>query len=448
MNKSIIFKHLEAEVERQTNNIELIASENYVSKNILSISGSELTNKYAEGYAGKRYYGGCEFIDKIELETIRLWKELFKTDYELNVQPHCWSAANMWVYLAVHNLLKEKEKAKIKKEFKETWNKIKLEVKNVKVLGMSLDAGWHLTHWAFPSFSGKKFWFFDSYKYEIDESGNIDYDKLEEQAIELKPNLIIAWASAYSRIIDFNRFSKIAKKVWAYLLVDIAHIAWLIATWNHPTPFWLADFVTSTTHKTLRGPRGWIIFSKTENLWASINSIVFPWLQGGPLEHIIGAKWICFYEALKPAFTDYINQVLINNKIFEKELKKEIIDWKKINIVSWGTDNHLMLLGFKEFWLKGKEVADMLEAVNITVNKNSIPWDEKPQNPSWIRIGTPAITSRGLVEKDMEVIANSIKAVIILLYKKREGKILNDSLLNIKETNLQLVKWKSIYPQI
>lgn len=416
-----IFDEILKEEHRQIEHLELIASENYVSENVLKAAGSILTNKYAEGYPNKRYYWGCEYVDNIEDYTKKLAKNLFSTNYFVNVQPHSWSSANMAVYLASMNV----------------WD---------TVLWMSLDAWWHLTHGAFPSFSWNKYKFYNSVSYWLDENWYIDYKEVEQLAIKNKPKLIVAWASAYSRIIDFKKFKDIADKVWAYLLVDMAHIAWLIAKWKHPSPFWIADFVTSTTHKTLRGPRGWIIFSRNEELDKKINSAIFPWLQWWPLMHIIAAKWICFEEALTEKYEEYINQVIKNAKTFEKIfLENEVINNKKINIVSNWTDNHLLLLDFREIWITWKEVSELLWEINITVNKNSVPWDTNPTNPSWIRIWTPAITSRGIVEKDIEKIAfimiNAIKDYI-------EKKLDEEKKEKYKNQVSDILRWKTIFPKI
>ena len=420
--KLITLKKLRKEKKRQKEDIELIASENYVSKNVLKALGSIATNKYAEGYPWKRYYWGCEYIDEIEILAQNLAKEIFDTDYEVNVQPHSWSSANMWVYLAVKTLLK-KEK--------------------IKVLWMSLDAWWHLTHWAFPSFSWKKYWFFDSVSYWINKLGFLDYDEIEKIAIKEKPDLIIAGASAYSRTIDFNKFREIADKVGAYFLVDMAHIAGLIVAKEHSSPFWLADFITTTTHKTLRGPRGWLIFSKSKELSKFINSAIFPWIQGWPLENVIAAKAVCFEEAKTDSFKQYIKSVKENIKIFEKELKKENID-----LVSNGTDNHLLLVDLRSLWISGKEAEDLLSLINVTVNKNSVPGDTNPTNPSWIRIGTPAITSRGInKEESKKIIKNIIKALKIFTNEKNI-KTRRKKLKEIKKDNLNIIKNKTIFPEI
>lgn len=426
--KDQIFNLIAKEHERQINNIELIASENYVSKDVLEAQGSILTNKYAEWYPTKRYYGGCENVDKVEQIAIDLAQEIFKTDYQVNVQPHSWSSANMWVYLSV---LKPGD----------------------TILWMSLNSWGHLTHWAYPSFSWNKFWIFNSISYTWDNEWFLDYKQIEELALEHKPKIIVAWASAYSREINFKIFKKIADKVWAYLLVDMAHIAWLIVAWEHQSPFWIADFVTTTTHKTLRWPRGWVIFSKTEELWKKVNSTIFPWIQWGPLEHIIAAKAICFNEALTDNYKNYIREVRKNAKIFEKLILEEWkIDNKEIKIVTWWTDNHLLLLDFRDLELTWVEVEEELEKVNITVNKNTVPGDLKPMNPSWIRIWTPAITSRNISEKWIKKIARNLINSILTLYKYKNDIITEEEYLNtielIKHENIRLVHELSIFLEV
>lgn len=422
---SPIFSYIAEEKNRQQYNIELIASENYVSEDVLEAQGSILTNKYAEGYPSKRYYEGCEFVDKVESYAQKKLKELFNTDYSVNVQPHSGSSANMAVYLAV----------------------LKRRKRKIKVLGMSLDAGGHLTHWATPSFSGKKYNIFDSYNYGIDEKGYIDIEEVRKKALEIKPDLIIAWASAYSRKINFQAFKDICDEIGAFLLVDMAHIAGLVATWLHPTPFGIADFVTSTTHKTLRGPRGWIILSKTEELGKDINSAIFPWIQWGPLVHIIAAKAICFEQACTNSYQYYMEQVVKNAKKIEEEIKEIDIDGKKINIISDGTDNHLLLLDFREIGLSGKQVEYNLERVGITTNKNSVPGDANPVNPSGLRIGTPAITSRGCDEEDMVEIVKLLKTVIAKLYFTNED-LTDEDVSKIKTETYELMKNKSLYPEV
>jgi len=425
-NKTIhkIFKTIKEEEKRQTEGVELIASENYVSKNVLKATWSILTNKYAEGYSWKRYYGGCNNIDEIESLAIELAQKLFKTDYKVNVQPHSWSSANMWVYFSV---LKP-------------WDTI---------MWLELVSWWHLTHGAKPSFSGEKFWIFNSVSYWTDENGLLDYDAIEELALDIKPQMIVAGASAYAREIDFKRFKKIADKVGAYLLVDMAHIAWLVATWQHCSPFWIADFITTTTHKTLRGPRWWMIFSKTEELAKKVNSAIFPWIQGGPLEHIIAAKAVCFAEALDDSFIYYQKQVIKNAKKFEEIFKEKKINVKgkekSIKIVTNWTDNHLLLLDFTELWISGKEVSELLEKINITTNMNTVPWDTTPFNPSWIRIWTPAITSRWIKEDWIEKIANSMISIIESYINNNEN-ILEENINIHRNKMINLVKDLTIYP--
>ena len=420
-----LFSFLDLETERQSNWVELIASENYVSKNILKMLGSTLTNKYAEWYPGKRYYWGCENIDKIEQTTIELAQELFKTDYKVNVQPHSWSSANMAVYFSV---LKP-------------WDSI---------LWLSLNAWWHLTHWSKPSFSWEKFWIFNSFSYWIKNDWTFDFEEIRNIALKEKPKMIVAWASAYSRIIDWSKFKKIADEIWAYLLVDMAHIAWLISSDLHVSPFWIADFVTTTTHKTLRWPRGWMIFSKDEKLWKLIDSAIFPWIQWWPKENVIWAKWICFAEALTNDYKNYMKQVVLNAKTFENSFKKAIfeLDWqkKKIKMVWNWTDNHLLLLDFTELWLSWKEVENLLAKINITTNKNSVPWDLKPWKPSWIRIWTPAITSRGIKEQWIKLIAEAIIEIIRSYVYWND--FLKEDISYWKNEINWLVNGKTIYPKV
>lgn len=367
---------LEKEKTRQQNNIELIASENYVSKDVLALQGSIFTNKYAEGYSGKRYYGGCVNVDTVEDLAITYVTKLFDCKYA-NVQPHSGSSANMAVYKALLNI-------------------------GDKVMGMNLSHGGHLTHGHPINFSGLEY---EIISYDVDaETEMIDYDKLEKLALETKPKMIIAGASAYSRIIDFKRFREIADKVGAYLMVDMAHIAGLVATGLHPSPFPYADVVTSTTHKTLRGPRGGIILTNNEEIIKKINKIIFPGIQGGPLMHVIAAKAECFYEALQPSFKTYQEQVLKNVKALSKVLSDN-----GLRIVSGGTDNHLILVDVTSLNMNGKEAETLLDEVNITVNKNTIPFDkESPFKTSGIRLGSPAMTTRGLKEDDFVEIGNII----------------------------------------
>lgn len=367
-----VFGHLNDEIKRQEEHIELIASENFVSKAVLETMGTELTNKYAEGYPGKRYYGGCEHVDKIEQLAIDRLKELFNADHA-NVQPHCGANANIAVYVAV---LKPGD----------------------TVLGMRLTEGGHLTHGSPVNMSGKFYNFVD---YGVDpETETIDYENVRELALKHKPKLIVAGASAYPRIIDFKKFREIADEVGAYLMVDMAHIAGLVATGDHPSPVPYADFVTTTTHKTLRGPRGGAILCKEEHK-KLLDKSVFPGFQGGPLEHIIAAKAVCFKEDLQPEFKEYTHQILKNAKAMEKVFLDN-----DVRLVSGGTDNHLLLIDCRSFEMTGKEAEALLSEVNITTNKNTIPNDpETPFVTSGIRIGTPAITTRGLKEVEAAKVA-------------------------------------------
>ncbi len=373
----VLSNALRKEVKRQEENIELIASENYVSKDILKLQGSILTNKYAEGYPGKRYYGGCQYIDIFEKKAIEYACQLFDCKFA-NVQPHSGSSANMAVYRALIN-------------------------HGDKVMGMNLSHGGHLTHGHPINFSGLDY---DVVSYNVSEgTGMIDYDELEKIALEEKPKMIIAGCSAYSRVIDFERFRKIADKVGAYLMVDMAHIAGLVAAGLHPSPFPYADVVTSTTHKTLRGPRGGIILTNSDELIKKINKVVFPGIQGGPLMHVIAAKAQCFYEALQPEFKDYQKQIIKNMKAMSDNLKEH-----GVKIISDGTDNHLILVDVKSsFGLTGKVAEKVLDEIHITCNKNTIPFDtESPFITSGIRIGSAAMTTRGLKEKEFKLIAEII----------------------------------------
>lgn len=389
------------EYERQKTHIELIASENFVSKDILEATGSILTNKYAEGYPNKRYYGGCKYIDDVESLAIERAKKLFHAEHA-NVQPHSGTQANMGVYMAI------------------------LEPHDT-VLGMSLDAGGHLTHGHPLNFSGMTYNFIG---YVVNkETEEIDYDNLEKLALKYKPKLIVAGASAYSKIIDFKRIREICDKVNAYMMVDMAHIAGLIATNNHPSPVPYADFVTSTTHKTLRGPRGGLILCK-EKYKNLIDKRVFPGIQGGPLEHVIAAKAICFYEAMQPEYKIYIQQVLKNMQVLIKVLKSE-----GFRIIANGSDNHLCLVDVKSSCnLTGKEAETLLDEINITVNKNSIPYDtEKPAYCSGIRLGTAAMTTRGFKEKEFEMVG---KFIAKALKNSKNQSILQE----IKKEVLALLK--------
>ena len=373
------------ELKREQNNIELIASENFVSKDILELQGSVLTNKYAEGYPGKRYYGGCEFVDEIESLAIKYVCELFKCEYA-NVQPHSGSSANMAVYKALLNI-------------------------GDKVMGMNLSHGGHLTHGSKVNFSGKLYNFI---AYGVKEDGYIDYEDVERKAMEYKPKLILAGASAYPRKIDFKKFREIADKIGAYFMVDMAHIAGLVCAGEHESPVPYADFVTSTTHKTLRGPRSGLILCK-EQYAKALDKTIFPGIQGGPLEHVIAGKAVCFKEAMQPEFKQYAHQVVLNARKLAEELVK-----RDFNLVSGGTDNHLMLIDLRSKGLTGKEATLLLDEVNITVNKNAVPNDpEKPMVTSGIRIGTPAVTTRGLKEEDMVKLA---EAIDLTLQKTEKGK--------------------------
>lgn len=372
---------LEKEKNRQEGNIELIASENYVSKDILELDGSILTNKYAEGYPKHRYYGGCMYVDIFEEKAIEYACKLFNAKYA-NVQPHSGSSANMAVYKALLNY-------------------------GDKVMGMNLNHGGHLTHGHAINFSGLEY---NIVSYNVNsETETIDYEELEKKVLEEKPKMIIAGASSYSRIIDFKKFREIADKVGAYLMVDMAHIAGLVAVGLHPSPVEYADVVTSTTHKTLRGPRGGIILTNNEEIIKKINKIVFPGIQGGPLMHIIGAKAECFYEALQPEFKLYQEQVLRNAKSLCDSLKEE-----GFRIVSNGTDNHLLVVDVKSsLGITGKVAEEVLDRVNITVNKNVIPNDtESPFKTSGIRLGSPAMTTRGLKEEDFYTIGKIISSTL------------------------------------
>ncbi|MCD8195446.1 MAG: serine hydroxymethyltransferase [Coprobacillus sp.] len=372
-----VFDIIEDEKSRQQNNIELIASENFVSLDVLEAQGSVLTNKYAEGYPRRRYYGGCKYIDEVEDLAIERACKLFGCKYA-NVQPHSGSQANAAVYRALLN-------------------------HGDVILGMSLDAGGHLTHGYHLSFSGQDY---EAYSYGLNpETECIDYDEVERIALEVKPKVIVCGASAYPRIIDFKRFRQIADKVGAYLFVDMAHIAGLVAAGVHPSPFPYADVVTSTTHKTLRGPRGGIILTNQEDLIKKINSAVFPGTQGGPLMHVIAAKAVCFGEDLKPEFKDYMKQVVKNAKCLADTLSS-----CGYHIISGGTDNHLLLVDvYHATGLTGKEAETLLESVNITTNKNAIVNDElPPAKASGLRLGTPAMTTRGFKEKDFEKVGHLI----------------------------------------
>lgn len=372
---------IENEEQRQQDTIELIASENIVSDAVREAQGSVLTNKYAEGYPNKRYYGGCEFIDQVEQLAIDYAKKLFNAAYA-NVQPHSGSQANMAVYQA---LLKPGD----------------------VILGMGMDAGGHLTHGATVNFSGK---LYKTYGYGLNpDTEELDYDEIMALAKKVKPQLIVAGASAYSRIIDWQAFRKIADEVGAYLMVDMAHIAGLVATGAHPSPLPIADVVTTTTHKTLRGPRGGMILSKSTELGRKINSAVFPGIQGGPLEHVIAGKAQALYEDLQPEYAEYIQQVVKNAQAMEKVFNTS----KQIRVVSGKTENHLLVLDLTKTGLTGKDAQNLLDRVHITTNKEAIPND--PRSPfitSGLRIGTPAITSRGFKEEDAQRVAELISTAL------------------------------------
>ncbi len=375
-----VYAAVMGEANRQKNKIELIASENFVSETVMEANGTPLTNKYAEGYPGKRYYGGCEHVDVVEELAIERAKKIFNAGYA-NVQPHSGAQANMAVFFAL------------------------LEPGDT-VLSMSLAHGGHLSHGSPVNMSGK---YFNIVPYGVTEDTNtIDYDEVRRLALECKPKLILAGASAYPRVIDFEKFAAIAKEVGAYFMVDMAHIAGLIAAGVHPSPMEYADVVTTTTHKTLRGPRGGLILTNDEELAKKFNKAIFPGIQGGPLMHTISAKAVCFGEALKPEFKEYQKQVAKNAQALADQLVKE-----GLKLVSGGTDNHLMLVDLTETGVTGKEAEKMLDEVGITVNKNAIPFDTKsPFITSGIRIGTPATTSRGFVEEDMVEVGKLIGLTI------------------------------------
>ncbi|MGN1376904.1 MAG: serine hydroxymethyltransferase [Dorea sp.] len=371
---------IQAEMERQNSHIELIASENWVSKAVMAAMGSPLTNKYAEGYPGKRYYGGCQCVDVVEDLARERAKKLYQCEY-VNVQPHSGAQANLAVFFA---MLKPGD----------------------KVMGMNLDHGGHLTHGSPVNISGT---YFQIVSYGVNDEGFIDYDQVREIALRERPKMIIAGASAYARIIDFKKFREIADEAGAYLMVDMAHIAGLVAAGLHPSPIPYADVVTTTTHKTLRGPRGGMILCSQESADKfNFNKAVFPGIQGGPLEHVIAAKAVCFKEALQPSFLEYQQQILKNAQALCRGLQN-----RGVKIVSGGTDNHLMLVDLTGEETTGKELERRLDEAHITCNKNTVPND--PRSPfvtSGVRLGTPAVTSRGLKEEDMDVIAEGIALVI------------------------------------
>jgi len=383
-----VFALIKEEEKRQTDGLEMIASENYVSKQVLEATGSVLTNKYAEGYPGHRYYGGCEVIDKIESLAIERLKKLFGCKFA-NVQPHCGSSANMAAYYA---LIKPGD----------------------KLLGQAIDAGGHLTHGAKVSFSGQ---IYKSFGYGLDsKTGFLNYEDIAKIAKKVKPKVVMCGYSAYPRSIDFKKFKKIARSVNAYLIADIAHIAGLVATGYHQSPIGIADIVTSTTHKTLRGPRSGIIMTNDEELAKKINRAIFPALQGGPLEHVIAAKAVAFGEALKPSFKKYIGDILENMKVFAKTLMSFDFD-----LVTNGTDNHLILVDLRSKNLTGQEFESALGEAGITVNKNGIPLDPLPPKiTSGIRVGTAALTTRGMRPKEMQRIAEMFNIVAENISNKKK----------------------------
>lgn len=387
-----IYDIIQKELHRQQEQVELIASENIVSKAVMEAQGSILTNKYAEGYPAHRYYCGCEFIDEIEVLAQERAKKLFGAEY-VNVQPHSGSQANMAVYVA---LMKPGD----------------------TLMGMSLDAGGHLTHGAKVSLSGKMF---KAVQYGVRaDNGLIDYDAAEALALQEKPKIIVAGGSAYPRQIDFTRFRAIADKVGAYLMVDMAHFAGLVAGGVHPNPLKWADVVTTTTHKTLRGPRGGMILTNNADLYKKINSAVFPGTQGGPLEHVIAGKAVCFAEDLAPKFKEYAAQVIANAKILGKTLQK-----RGLALVSGGTDTHLVLVDLRPKGLTGDVVTTALEKANITCNKNAIPFDpEPPTVTSGVRLGTPAGTTRGFKQREFELIGNCIGDVVDALAQGNADEVI------------------------
>ncbi len=398
---------IKKEQNRQELGLELIASENYCSQAVMEAQGSCLTNKYAEGYPKKRYYNGCEFVDEIETLAIDRLKKIFNASYA-NVQPHSGSGANMAVYLAVMN-------------------------HGDSFLGMDLSQGGHLTHGSPVNFSGK---LFKALHYGLDSKTEmIDYNQVEDLAKKEKPRMIIAGASAYPRIIDFEKFSSIAKSVGALFMVDMAHIAGLIAAGLHPTPMGFADVVTSTTHKTLRGPRGGIILSNNEELGKKFNSLIFPGIQGGPLEHVIAAKAVAFKEALTPEFISYQKQVITNSQTLAKTLMDQGIE-----LVSGGTDNHLILVKTDSVNMSGKEAGEILEKVDITCNKNMVPNDKRsPFVTSGIRLGTPAVTTRGFKENETKIMADLI---VKALRNSTNEKILQDVKQSVHELCLKFPVYK------
>ena len=410
MRDSEVFASVQRELDRQRNNIELIASENFVSQQVMELAGSVLTNKYAEGYPGKRYYGGCQFVDEVETLAIERLKKLFHCEYA-NVQPHSGAQANTAVYFA---LLQPGD----------------------KVLGMSLNDGGHLTHGHPLNYSGVTYEF---HAYGVDrESEMLDYEAFKKQVEEVKPKLVVAGASAYSRIIDFKTMAEIAHENGALFMVDMAHIAGLVAAGEHPSPFPYADVVTTTTHKTLRGPRGGVIMCNDEEMIKAINRAVFPGMQGGPLMHIIAAKAACFYEALQDDFKDYAKQIRKNAKALEESLKEE-----GFRLVAGGTDNHLLLIDVKaSCGITGKKAQRLLDEVNITANKNAIPFDtEKPFKASGIRVGTPAMTTKGFKEEDFREVG---KIIALRLKNDETDEIKNECLRRVKTLTDKVTMYKDL----
>jgi glycine hydroxymethyltransferase len=410
MRDSEVFASVQRELDRQRNNIELIASENFVSQQVMELAGSVLTNKYAEGYPGKRYYGGCQFVDEVETLAIERLKKLFHCEYA-NVQPHSGAQANTAVYFA---LLQPGD----------------------KVLGMSLNDGGHLTHGHPLNYSGVTYEF---HAYGVDrESEMLDYEAFKKQVEEVKPKLVVAGASAYSRIIDFKTMAEIAHENGALFMVDMAHIAGLVAAGEHPSPFPYADVVTTTTHKTLRGPRGGVIMCNDEEMIKAINRAVFPGMQGGPLMHIIAAKAACFYEALQDDFKDYAKQIRKNAKALEESLKEE-----GFRLVAGGTDNHLLLIDVKaSCGITGKKAQRLLDEVNITANKNAIPFDtEKPFKASGIRVGTPAMTTKGFKEEDFKEVG---KIIALRLKNDETDEIRNECLRRVKALTDKVTMYKDL----
>ena len=410
MRDSEVFASVQRELDRQRNNIELIASENFVSQQVMELAGSVLTNKYAEGYPGKRYYGGCQFVDEVETLAIERLKKLFHCEYA-NVQPHSGAQANTAVYFA---LLQPGD----------------------KVLGMSLNDGGHLTHGHPLNYSGVTYEF---HAYGVDrESEMLDYEAFKKQVEEVKPKLVVAGTSAYSRTIDFKTMAEIAHENGALFMVDMAHIAGLVAAGEHPSPFPYADVVTTTTHKTLRGPRGGVIMCNDEEMIKAINRAVFPGMQGGPLMHIIAAKAACFYEALQDDFKDYAKQIRKNAKALEESLKEE-----GFRLVAGGTDNHLLLIDVKaSCGITGKKAQRLLDEVNITANKNAIPFDtEKPFKASGIRVGTPAMTTKGFKEEDFREVG---KIIALRLKNDETDEIKNECLRRVKALTDKVTMYKDL----